>query len=123
MKKSLILTFSALAAGFALMLSAPAQARVNLSFNVGVGGFGYYPPPVIYAPPRAYYPPQPVYYPPPVVYSPAPVVYQQPVVGYSAPVFVYGYPDRHWQGPRYDHYPDYRGGYHRSHREYRDYRR
>jgi hypothetical protein len=117
MKKSLIFGFSALVAS-TLLMAAPAQARGSWSVNVGIGGFGYYPPPVVYAAPRAYYPP-------PVVYSPAPVypVVQQPVVEYSAPVVVYGYPDRHWQDPRYDRYPHYHGGYRRGYREYRDYSR
>lgn len=68
----------------ALGAAAPAQARSDVVWSVGVGVPGvvigasnaapmyYAPPPVYYAPP-AYYAPHPVYYaPPPRYYGPPP---------------------------------------------------
>jgi hypothetical protein len=124
MKKSLVFAISFLTAGIAMTAAAPASARVNWSVNVGVGGYGYYPPPVVYAP-RPYYPP------PPVIYAPAPVygqpIYQQPVYAppvyvqpaqyYSPPVYIQNQP-----GPYYVAPPVYRG-YQRGYREYPDYYR
>lgn len=123
MKKSLVLVASFLTAGIALTAAAPASARVNWSVNVGVGGYGYYPPPVAYAP-RAYYPAPPaVYAPAPVYVQPiyqqpayAPPVYVQPAQYYSAPVYIQNRPGPYWRDPHYR-------GYQRGYREYRDYYR
>jgi hypothetical protein len=119
MKKSSIAIFT-LTAGLALMAAAPAFARVNVAFNVGVGG--YYPPPVYYAQPPVYYAPPPVVYAPAPVYTqpayvqPAypPAVYVQPA-GYGGPVYVYDRPVRYWHGPHH--------GYQRGYRAYPDYDR
>jgi hypothetical protein len=121
MKKSRITIFT-LTAGLALMAAAPAFSRVNVAFNVGVGGYGYYPPPVYYAQPPVYYAPPPVVYAPAPVYTqpayvqPAypPAVYVQPA-RYGAPVYVYDRPVRYWHGPYH--------GYQRGYRAYPDYDR
>lgn len=135
----------------AVAASATAAAGgVNWSLNVGVGGYGYSPPPVYYAPPATHYyghsgypgySNYSNYYAPPVVYGRAVPVYQpRPSVVYStsAPVTVYGDSYRP-QHSRFDHGHDrgrdhrhyhrahprhhYQGGYERGPREYRDYRR
>ncbi len=111
MKK--LITLCGLATVLTLTGTSAIAGGVNWSVNIGVGGF--YPPPPMYYAPAPLYNNYSNYYAPPIIYGNTVPVYEPPPVYYSpAPVFVY----RDRQRPH-----NHRHGYHRGHREYRDYSR
>lgn len=102
-----------LLAGAALMVAAPAIARVDVDIHVGVPGAYVAPSP--YGPPPRYIAPPPRYIAPPPVYGAPSYGYVQPGAVYVQPGPVYVQPrplyrdewrERHWhdqrRGPRWD---------------------
>jgi hypothetical protein len=102
-----------LLAGAALLIAAPAMARVDVDINVGVPGAYVAPSP--YGPPPRYIAPPPRYIAPPPVYGAPSYGYVQPGTVYVQPGPVYVQPrplyrdewrERHWHdhryGPRWD---------------------
>jgi hypothetical protein len=102
-------------AGGLLLVAAPAQAHVSLSF--GVEAPVYVQPPVYYEPPPVYYPAPRAYYgPPPVAYpAPAPEYYEPPSYYRPQPSY-YGRRDGWREG--YDRRDDQHRRWHEERREH-----